>query len=77
MTETPGDPTVKSEACSDQDPGGLASTLLQKIECLKAELADVRFELEGCRETGARLSAEVRRLRLRFRAISEGDLECP
>lgn len=44
-----------------------------EIDRLKVDLADTQFELEGCRDTVAKLSAELRRLQERYHAAAEGD----
>lgn len=44
-----------------------------EIDRLKADLMDAQFEIDGCRNTVAKLSAEIRRLRERYHVASEGD----
>lgn len=45
----------------------------REIERLQAELADAKFEIEGCCNVILRLSAEIRRLRERYHVAAEGD----
>lgn len=43
------------------------------IDRLNAEIADLRLEIEGARNTIERLAAELTRLRQRYHVGAEGD----
>lgn len=55
------------------DPSEEIKQLQTELAKVHAELADARFEIEGCHNTINKLSSEIRRLRERYHIAAEGD----
>lgn len=55
------------------DPVQEIERLQTELAKVHAELADARFEIEGCHNTIHILSSEIRRLRERYHIAAEGD----